>query len=172
MSNKWLRQLTSVFLIMHLILTVPVTVSAGDPGDPRQTPTAVGDGGAVATEHVEASNAAIEILKNGGNAVDAAVAASAAQGVTRPFSGGVGGGGFMNIYLADEDRSVILDHVTETSENFGPESYINPETGELYPANVRSASGMATGKPGMVKAWEEALEEHGTMSLEEVLQPA
>jgi len=172
MQRKQMRQLASIFLIILLTITMPMTGLAGDPEDPRQTPTAVGDGGAVSTEHPDASNAAIEILKNGGNAVDAAVAASAAQGVTRPFSGGVGGGGFMNIYLADEDRSVILDHVTETSENFGPESYINPETGELYPANVRSASGMATGKPGMVKAWEEALEEHGTMSLEEVLQPA
>ena len=172
MSNKWLRQLTSVFLIMLLILTVPVTVSAGDPGDPRQTPTAVGDGGAVATEHVEASNAATEILKKGGNAVDAAVAAAAAQGVTRPFSGGIGGGGFMNIYLAEEDRSVILDHVTETSENFGPDAFIDPETGELYPSAVRSSSGMATGIPGAVKAWEQALAEHGTMTLSEVLQPA
>src|SRR5699024_5844012 len=144
------------------ILTVPVTVSAGDPGDPRQTPTAVGDGGAVATEHVEASNAATEILKKGGNAVDAAVAAAAAQGVTRPFSGGIGGGGFMNIYLAEEDRSVILDHVTETSENFGPDAFIDPETGELYPSAVRSSSGMATGIPGAVKAWEQALAEHGT----------
>ncbi|SFA99789.1 gamma-glutamyltranspeptidase [Lentibacillus halodurans] len=172
MSNKWLRQLTSVFLIMLLVITAPVTVSAGDPGDPRQNPTAVGDGGAVATEHVEASKAAIEILKKGGNAIDAAVAAAAAQGVTRPFSGGIGGGGFMNIYLAEEDRSLVLDHVTETSENFGPDAFIDPETGELYPAAVRSSSGMATGIPGMVKAWEQALEEHGSMSLSEVLEPA
>ncbi|WP_164216507.1 gamma-glutamyltransferase [Virgibacillus sp. YIM 98842] len=172
MQKRRIRQLSSVFLIILLTITMPMTGLAGDASDPRQTPTAVGDGGAVSTEHPEASNAAIEILKAGGNAVDAAVAAAAAQGVTRPFSGGVGGGGFMNIYLADEDRSVILDHVTETSENFGPESYIDPETGKLYPSNVRSASGMATGKPGMVKAWEEALEEHGTMTLEEVLQPA
>ncbi len=172
MQKRRIRQLSSVFLIILLTITMPMTGLAGDASDPRQTPTAVGDGGAVSTEHPEASNAAIEILKAGGNAVDAAVAAAAAQGVTRPFSGGVGGGGFMNIYLADEDCSVILDHVTETSENFGPESYIDPETGKLYPSNVRSASGMATGKPGMVKAWEEALEEHGTMTLEEVLQPA
>jgi len=172
MQRKRMRQLSSVFLIILLTITMPMTGFAGDPGDPRQSPTAVGDGGAVSTEHPDASNAAIEILKAGGNAVDAAVAAAAAQGVTRPFSGGVGGGGFMNIYLADEGRSVILDHVTETSENFGPESYINPETGELYPANVRSASGMATGMPGAVKAWEQALEAHGTMTLEEVLQPA
>ncbi|QKY70375.1 gamma-glutamyltransferase [Lentibacillus sp. CBA3610] len=172
MPKQWLRLFMTVFLIMLLVTTAPVTTSAGYPEDPRQNPTAVGDGGAVATEHVEASNAATEILKNGGNAVDAAVAAAAAQGVTRPFSGGIGGGGFMNIYLAEEDRSLILDHVTETSENFGPDSFINSETGELYPASVRSSSGMATGIPGAVKAWEQALEEHGSMSLSDVLQPA
>ncbi|OEH55524.1 hypothetical protein AQ616_04915 [Oceanobacillus sp. E9] len=170
--QKRIRKLTSIFLIVLITITMPMTGLAGDPGDPRQTPTATGDGGAVSTEHVEASSAAVEILKNDGNAVDAAVAAAAAQAVTRPFSGGIGGGGFMNIYLAEEDRFVVLDHVTETSENFGPESFINPETGKVYPANVRSSSGMATGIPGMVKAWEEALEEYGTMSLEEVLQPA
>ncbi|MBY7144676.1 gamma-glutamyltransferase [Virgibacillus sp. NKC19-3] len=172
MTKRRMRPLTSVFLIILLTVTVPITGFAGDTGDPRQNPTAVGDGGAVATEHVKSSDAATEILKQGGNAIDAAVAASATQGVTRPFSGGIGGGGFMNIYLAEEDRSVVLDHVIETSENFGPDSFVNPDTGELYPTAVRSSSGMATGIPGMVKGWEQALEEHGTMSLSDVLQPA
>lgn len=172
MPQQHMRQFVCVLLVMALLLTTPLTGFAGNTEDPRQKPTAVGDGGAVATEHVEASEAAITILKNGGNAVDAAVAAAAVQGVTRPYSGGIGGGGFMHVYLAEEDRFVVLDHVTETSENFGPDSFINPETGSLYPSAVRSSSGMATGIPGMVKAWEEALQEYGTMSLSEVLQPA
>ena len=116
MPPKHLKRIVCTFLVV-LLLTTPFTAFAGDPGDPRQEPAAVGNGGAVATEHVEASQAAISILKKGGNAVDAAVAAAAAQGVTHPLLGGIGGGGFMHIYLADEDRSVILDHVTETSEN-------------------------------------------------------
>lgn len=172
MLPRHTRPFVCLFLVMALLFTVPLTGLAGDLEDPRQEPTAVGDGGAVATEHVEASKAAITILKSGGNAVDAAVAAAATQGVTRPFSGGIGGGGFMHVYLAEEDRSVILDHVIETSENFGPDSFVNPETGLLYPAAVRSSSGMATGIPGTVKAWEQALENYGTMSLAEVLQPA
>mgnify|MGYP001184929194 CR=1 FL=1 len=170
MPQRYFKSLISVLLVLALLLSVPLTGLAAEL--PDQEPTAVGDGGAVATEHPAASEAAITILKNGGNAVDAAVAAAAAQGVTRPYSGGIGGGGFMHVYLEEEDQSVILDHVTETSQNFGPDSYINPETGALYPSAVRSTSGMATGIPGAVKAWEQALEEYGTMTLSEVLQPA
>lgn len=172
MFRRNMRQFIGTLLVMALLLTTPLTGLAGNPDDPNQTPTAIGDGGAVATEHVKASEAAITMLKRGGNAVDAAVAAAAADAVTRPFSSGVGGGGFMHVYLAEEDRSVVLDHVAETSENFGPESFINPETGALYPTDVRSTSGMATGIPGAVKAWEQALEQYGTMTLSDVLQPA
>lgn len=169
--KKSIKQMIYVLLAVSLLLTMPPTGYAKDKA-PDQKPTAVGDGGVAATESPEASQAAITILKQGGNAVDAAVAASAAQGVTRPFSAGVGGGGFMNIYLVKQKRSVILDHVTETSENIEPDSYVNPETGELYSSDVRHSSGMSVGIPGVVKAWEEALQKYGTMSLSEVLQPA
>ena len=166
------RNIIYIMLILLLLLPNESIVLAGDRNDERQKPTAVGNGGAVATEHPEASEAAISILKKGGNAVDAAIAAAAVQGVTRPFSGGIGGGGVMNIYLEDEDRFLILDHRVESSENFGPDSFINPETGSTYAQSTRTSSGMATGVPSVVKAWEEALRDYGTMSLNEVLQPA
>ena len=65
-----------------------------------KTPVATGTGGAVATISEPASKAALSILNQGGNAIDAAVAAAATLGVTDPFSCGIGGGGFMVIYLA------------------------------------------------------------------------
>lgn len=129
-------------------------------------------GGAVASESPEAAQAAIDIMNKGGNAVDAAVAAVAVQGVTRPFSGGIGGGGFINIYLAEENRHLILDHHTLTSAAFGPEAYVYPKTGEIYPMDVRISSGMATAVPGAPKGWEEAVEKYGNLTLAEVLQPA
>ncbi|WP_368654739.1 gamma-glutamyltransferase [Ornithinibacillus sp. 4-3] len=130
------------------------------------------NGGAVASESYEASQAAISILNKGGNAVDAAIAAVAVQGVTRPYSGGVGGGGLIHLYLAKEKRFLILDHRVMSSSNFGPESIVNPDTGRAYPGSSFVSSTMSTAVPGAVKAWEEALEKYGTMTLHEVLQPA
>src|SRR5690625_5115237 len=131
MVRRHIKKFSSVFLLFMLVLSMPLSGLADETELPHQEPVSVGDGGAVATEHPAASEAAITILKKGGNAIDAAVAAAATQGVTRPHSGGIGGGGFMHVYLAEEDRSVILDHVAETPENFEPDAYVNPETGSL-----------------------------------------
>lgn len=62
--------------------------------------------------------------------------------------------------------------LSESSENFGPEAFIDPETGLVYPETKRISSGMATAIPGAVKAWEEAIEAYGNLSLAEVLEPA
>ncbi|MEM8504330.1 MAG: gamma-glutamyltransferase, partial [Cyanobacteria bacterium P01_D01_bin.1] len=64
-------------------------------------PVAQGKGGAVASVDAAATQVGIDVLRGGGNAVDAAVATAAALGVTEPFSAGVGGGGFMLIYQPD-----------------------------------------------------------------------
>lgn len=137
----------------------------------KQRPTATGTGGAVASEHPAASQAALDILKRGGNAVDAAIAAAAVQGVTRPYSGGVGGGGMMLIYLAKEKRFVAIDHREMAPRSFGAHSFLNAK-GNVLPANVRQSSGAAAGVPGAVMAWEEALTAYGTMSMRQVLRPA
>ncbi|RXT04321.1 gamma-glutamyltransferase [Ammoniphilus sp. CFH 90114] len=169
-KRKW-RKIISVNLALSMLFASPVAGLASTNPWYEQYATATGTGGAASTEHPDASRAAMEILAKGGNAVDAAIAAAAAQGVTRPFSGGIGGGGMMMIYLADENRFVTLDHREISPSTFGPHSFLD-ENGNEYSSTVRKSSGPAFAVPGAVKAWEKALSEHGTMTLAEVLEPA
>lgn len=134
-------------------------------------PTATGNGGAAATVDALATRAAMEILAQGGNAVDAAVAAAAVLGVTEPYSCGIGGGGFMLVYLAKEHRVVSIDHREVAPASFGP-TVFNGADGRPLPFAERVNSGLSVGVPGTVRGWEEALRRYGTLSLARVLQPA
>jgi gamma-glutamyltranspeptidase / glutathione hydrolase len=137
---------------------------------PPSTPQATGRGGAAATVDVRATAAAIEMLKRGGNAVDAAVAAASVIGVTDLYSCAIAGGGFMVIYLADEQRVVTVDH-RETAPRALHRGHFY-ENGAPIPLPEVMTSGLSTGVPGNVRGWELALERYGTKKLAEVLQPA
>ena len=130
-----------------------------------------GHGGAVATISHEASQAAMEILNAGGNAVDAAVAAAATLGVTEPFSCGIGGGGFMLIYSAKDRRVIALDHREVAPASFRPDVFQNADGSEMdWKSTV--PNGVAVGVPGTVRGWHDALSRYGTMGFEQVLAPA
>ena len=133
---------------------------------------AVGTGGAVASFNPDATRAGIEILRRGGNAVDAAVAVEAALGVTDPGVAGVGGGGFMVIYLRKVRRVVAIDGFETAPQAFREDTFIDPATGTAIPASERETSGLAVGVPGTLAAWQKALHSFGTMSLAQVLRPA
>ena len=102
-----------IIIIIIIALILPLAALA-------KTPVATGTGGAVATISEPASKAALAILKQGGNAIDAAVAAAATLGVTDPFSCGIGGGGFMLIYLARDKRAITIDHRETAPASFMP----------------------------------------------------
>lgn len=133
-------------------------------------PVSTGTGGAVATISEKASQSAIEILNKGGNAVDAAVAAAATLGVTDPFSCGIGGGGFMVIYLAKDKRVITIDHRETAPASFSPAAF--QQNGKPMDVETVVASGMSVGVPGTVRGWHEALDRYGTMSFKQVLAPA
>ena len=122
----------------------------------------------MATVETLASEAAVEALRDGANAVDAAVVAASVLGVTEPFSCGIGGGGFMVIRTSDGSVTTI-DHRETAPAAMRPNSFL--ENGTPLPFNDARYSGRSAGVPGTVRGWDEALSRYGTMSLAEALQP-
>jgi gamma-glutamyltranspeptidase/glutathione hydrolase len=132
-------------------------------------PTATGTGGAAASVERIATQAAIDTLRGGGNAVDAAVAAAGVLGVTEPFSAGIGGGGFMVIYRSSDGKVTTIDSRETAPAAMTPTSFM--EAGAPLPFNDARYSGLSVGVPGTVEGWAQALEHYGTMTLAQVLQP-
>jgi gamma-glutamyltranspeptidase/glutathione hydrolase len=131
---------------------------------------AVGYGGAVASVDADASAAGIEVLKKGGNAVDAAVATAAALGVTEPYSAGVGGGGYF-VYYDARTRTVRTIDGRETAPlTADPGLFV--ENGKPLAFADAVSSGLSVGTPGTPATWQKALDEWGTKRLGTVLKPA
>ena len=135
-------------------------------------PLAIGTGGAVASMDVGASRAGIDVLRRGGNAVDAAVATASALGVTVPFVAGPGGGGFMVIYNARTHTVTTIDGRETCPSACTTNLFIDPTTG--HPMNYTAASDqpLSTGVPSNVATWATAVRNWGRLSLGADLQPA
>lgn len=138
---------------------------------PVAQPVEVGTRGAVATVDPYASRAALGVLRNGGNAVDAAVAGLAALNVVEPYSAGIGGGGFMIIRTA-KGKVITIDGRESGPASLRPDSFIDPSTGKPYPFATLVTSGLGVGVPGAVRAWDEALDRFGKRSFRTLLKPA
>ncbi|MGO9057144.1 MAG: gamma-glutamyltransferase [Candidatus Binataceae bacterium] len=125
--------------------------------------------GMVAAEHPLAADAGVKILKAGGNAVDAAVATALAVGVANPSSCGIGGGGFMLIYIAKTHKVYALDFREKAPLGAKPSLYMRD--GKPDEQLLRSGP-LAIGVPGEVAGLRAALKRFGTMSFPRVAQPA
>jgi gamma-glutamyltranspeptidase/glutathione hydrolase len=158
--------LVALIVAAAFVCGVPAAAHVGSGSGP---PTAIGSGGAAASVETIATQAAIDILRRGGNAVDAAVASAAVLGVTEPFSCGIGGGGFMVIRTAG-GRVTTIDGRETAPTAMHPTSFW--ENGRPLPFNDARYSGLSVGVPGTVETWAEALEKFGTMSLAEAFEPA
>jgi gamma-glutamyltranspeptidase/glutathione hydrolase len=139
-------------------------------GQPAKVPVAEGYGGAVASVDLDASKAALKILKQGGNAMDAAVAGAATLGVTEPYSAGLAGGGFIVYYDARHGKITSIDGREKAPQAMVETSF--QENGTAIPFDAAVTSGLSAGVPGSVAQWELALRRYGTLSLKQALQPA
>ncbi len=136
----------------------------GAPGIPRD-----GTGyrhGVVAVSHPLAAEAGAAMLRRGGNAIDAAAAIQFVLNVVEPQSSGIGGGGFMMIYLAAEDRVVIVDSRETAPAAAGADMFAGMDFDQA------STSGVSVGVPGTLAGIDMALERWGSQSLAATLQPA
>ena len=124
----------------------------------------------VATQEAHATRAAIAVLAEGGNAVDAAVTAGFTLAVTLPRAGNLGGGGFMVIHLADEKRQVAIDYREKAPRNAHRDMFLNRK-GDPDPRLSRHTH-LSAGVPGTVRGLALALKRYGTISLRRALQPA
>ncbi len=125
--------------------------------------------GAVVSANMFASQVGVEILKKGGNAVDAAVAVGFVLAVTYPSAGNLGGGGFMVIHLAD-GRETTIDYREKAPMSSHRNMYLDAEGN--YKPELSNSGVTSTGVPGSVAGLLYALEKYGTLSLEEVIEPA
>jgi gamma-glutamyltranspeptidase / glutathione hydrolase len=160
-------------MLVRFLLIAAVVVYLFDPhvalaqSQPAKEPTAVGKDGGAATVDALGTQAAIDTLRRGGNAVDAAVAAAGVLGVVEPFSCGIGGGGFMVIRTKKGDVTTI-DSRELSPRDMEPDSFM--ENGAPLAFNDARYSGLSAGVPGTVAGWDRALDRYGTKDLDDVLE--
>jgi gamma-glutamyltranspeptidase/glutathione hydrolase len=154
----------SVYVVILALILVPQSEGRAS----SKAPVRARNGMVVSAEKL-ASSIGVEILKKGGNAVDAAVAVGFALAVTFPGAGNIGGGGFMVIRMAD-GKTTTFDYREKAPGKAHRDMYLDTN-GYYVPA--RSQEGyLSVGVPGSVAGMLAALEKYGTMKREQVLQPA
>jgi gamma-glutamyltranspeptidase/glutathione hydrolase len=140
----------------------PPRPDASAPADRRIPFNYTGRRGLVVAAHPLAAEAGLAMLKAGGNAVDAVVAAAFALNVAEPFASGIGGGGFMVVYRAGDRKTTVINFrekapAAATASMFADKG---PQADEW-----KSERGTAVGVPGMLAGWAYALDKYGTKSL-------
>ncbi|SEV82078.1 gamma-glutamyltransferase [Natrinema salifodinae] len=154
--------------------TGPETIVPGFACDRRQFTCgrqATAGGGMVSSVDSIASGVAAAVLREGGNAVDAAVALQYVLTVTQPHGSGIGGGGFMVVYDADADAVDVVDS-RERAPRGATEDMFLDEDGEPIPFERRIQMGEAVGVPGTVMGLETALARHGSRPRQRLVTPA
>ena len=150
-----------VTVAVSLVIAIPASAELRSLGEPGVR------GGVVTTSEPIAARVGADILRQGGNAVDAAIAVLFALAVVEPQSSGIGGGGFMVVHLAGGPKQTFVIDSRETAP-----AAATPDMFQGQNFGLASTSGLSVGVPGTVRGAELAVQRWGNLSLEQVLQPA
>jgi gamma-glutamyltranspeptidase/glutathione hydrolase len=153
------------------LTALPAQAHPKAPPDQKQA-VAVGYGGAVSSVDLDASRSGVEVLRRGGNAIDAAVATAATLGVTEPFVAAIGGGGYLTYYDARTHKVYTFDGRETGPAKMTKDIFIDPKTGKPLSFDEAVTSGLSVGVPGTLATWDAALRRFGTRKLSALLQPA
>ena len=158
-----MRRFIVVFCALCLLTTglVPATADEGS----RYREPIRSNKGVVATEAPAASEVGVEVLDDGGNAVDAAVTMMIAMTAARPQSCGIGGGGFL-VYRSAKGRVRTLDFRETAPAAMRPDTFQTPGPHQTFTGHL------TVGAPGILRGAEKALQRFGTISMDEALKPA
>jgi gamma-glutamyltranspeptidase/glutathione hydrolase len=153
----------------HLILSVAVLASCTTHNTSIQSSVAIGNHAMVSSAHPMASEIGLDVIKNGGNAIDAAIATHFALAVVYPQAGNIGGGGFAVIRMNDGTIN-SLDFREKAPELAHRDMYLNAD-GQLN--DLQSTNGhMASGVPGAVDGMFALHQKYGTLPMSELIQPS
>ncbi|MFG1816502.1 gamma-glutamyltransferase [Kribbella sp. NPDC049174] len=168
--KKLVASLSAGALVLSAVTASSAAAHKSEP--PVKTPTSIGFGGAVSSVDPEATKIGLDVLRRGGNAVDAAVATAAALGVTEPYSAGIGGGGYFVYYSAKKRKVYTIDGRETAPAGMKIDSFVDPATGQPRPFAQLVTSGLSVGVPGTLATWDSALRQWGSLSLRKALKPA
>ena len=168
------RAVLSLSIIIFLLFTnafslVRAQESVIISGRDRFSPV-IAENGMVATQQALATQSGLSVLKEGGNAIDAAVTIGFTLAVTLPRAGNIGGGGFMLIYLAKEKKVLAIDYREKAPKLSRREMFLD-KRGHADSEKSRYSL-LSVGVPGTVAGLTMVLEKYGTIPLERALQPA
>lgn len=165
--KKWLLRLVSFLLVFGLILSLFVRDSLAS----KNSEVAYGNKGMVVSPHPEASKIGAKVLREGGNAVDAAIAMQFALNVVEPMMSGIGGGGFMMVYDARTKKTSIIESREKAPQGAKSDMFLD-ENGNVIPFAQRSTHGNAVGVPGTLKGLYAAHDKWGSKPFNRLIRPS
>ncbi len=164
-THRYLVGLIGGAVLLAATLAQSAAILEGERMSPVQ-----GKEGMVVTSHFLATASAQEVLKKGGNAIDAAVTAAFSLAVAQPRSGNIGGGGFMLISSEKNNEVVAIDYREKAPARATVDMFLDKDGNA--DSTLSRYSHLAVGVPGTVAGLALALEKYGTISLKEAMAPA